>query len=164
MADLSVENKSGKNFEVRFVQTHVIRPLRHTVLRPGLPFETTAFEGDDEPNTRHAALYEKDSDVVIGIGTLVERPWKEAPENKAFQLRGMAVADSHRGSGAGKAVLNALESAAREADATLVWCHARKAAVRFYERAGWQIASEEYDIPTVGPHHAMTKILYKTSI
>ena len=41
------------------------------------------------------------------------------------------------------------------ARARCLWCHARLEAVPFYLRMGWTVASERFDIPDVGPHHAM---------
>ena len=32
-------------------------------------------------------------------------------------------------------------------------------AVGFYERNGWRLASPEFEIPTAGPHHKMTRHL-----
>ena len=42
----------------------------------------------------------------------------------------------------------------------LFWCNARVPALAFYQRQGWQIMSEQFDIPTAGPHRKMTKRLY----
>ncbi len=39
----------------------------------------------------------------------------------------------------------------------LVWCNARVVAVPFYAKQGWEIVSEVFDIPTVGPHRAMLR-------
>jgi hypothetical protein len=34
-----------------------IMPLRHRILRAGLPFETARFEGDEEATTRHYVAF-----------------------------------------------------------------------------------------------------------
>jgi GNAT superfamily N-acetyltransferase len=71
----------------------------------------------------------------------------------------MATASSHRGTGAGKLVLDALEQAARDRNAAIIWCKARSSAKGFYAKAGWQIASEEFEIASFGPHFVMKKVL-----
>ena len=35
----------------------------------------------------------------------------------------------------------------------------RAPAVPFYQRAGWTVVSDVFDIPTAGPHHRMTRDL-----
>ncbi|MDQ4090113.1 MAG: GNAT family N-acetyltransferase, partial [Actinomycetota bacterium] len=38
-----------------------------------------------------------------------------------------------------------------------LWCNARMAAVGFYRRAGFEVVSEEFDVPGIGAHVVMTK-------
>ena len=37
-----------------------------------------------------------------------------------------------------------------------MWCNARTPAVGFYQRHGWVVASEEFEVKTAGPHFKMT--------
>jgi predicted GNAT family N-acyltransferase len=36
-----------------------------------------------------------------------------------------------------------------------VWCNARVRARSLYERAGFTVVSEEFDVPEIGPHLVM---------
>ncbi|HEV7735097.1 MAG TPA: GNAT family N-acetyltransferase [Candidatus Binatia bacterium] len=126
-----------------------ILALRHAELRPGLPLETARFDGDDEPATVHVAAF--DGDDVVGCASFMQRSFEDAP---AFQLRGMATRADRRGRGIGAAVLAFGVDAVR---ATLLWCNARIAAVPFYEGQRWTVVSDEFDIPTVGPHRVMMR-------
>ena len=56
----------------------LIRPLRHAVLRAGLPVEAAVFDGDDEPTSRHVAGIDR-SGRVVGCASIVQRPWSGAP-------------------------------------------------------------------------------------
>lgn len=125
----------------------VIRGLRHEVLRPGLPPDTAVFEGDDEPTTLHWAAWADGQ--VIGCVTVVRR---DSPEGRPWQLRGMATAAAWRGRGVGAALLRAVH---RRMTGQPLWCNARREAVGFYQRHGWRCVSEEFDVPTVGPHRRM---------
>jgi GNAT superfamily N-acetyltransferase len=112
------------NLHTAFVTVDIIRPLRHSILRPGLPFETTIFEGDDEPTAYHVAAF-KDAEIV-GVGTMIKRPWtgkdsEIAADKDAYQVRGMAVSDRSRGTGAGKLVLDALETEASALGVRTIW-------------------------------------------
>jgi len=73
----------------------------------------------------------------------------------AWRVRGMATAPQARGKGAGTGVLDALLGHASARGASLVWCHARTAALSLYERAGFRKISEEFEIPEIGRHFVM---------
>jgi len=154
---MSNKERVVSEYQVNFVEAELLRPLRHAVLRPGFPYESTIFDGDDLPTSVHAVAIDKETGDIAGIGTVVVQAWAEQPETFAFRLRGMAVDDKHRGSGAGRLVLDALEQHVRDQGAPLLWCNARIGAVGFYQKCNWQVVSDEYDIPTVGPHFTMIK-------
>jgi GNAT superfamily N-acetyltransferase len=70
----------------------------------------------------------------------------------------MATDVSVQGRGYGTELMRfAMADVAREGWSDLFWCNARLAAVPFYERNGWRIASEAFDIPVIGPHHKMIR-------
>ena len=142
---------------VRAAPFAVILPLRHTVLRPGRPLATAHFDGDDDPDTVHLAAVLDGSDAVVGCATLMRRPWNDRP---AWQLRGMATRADLARRGIGTAVLRAAERTVREhGGPPLLWCNARLVAVPFYASCGWRVVSDEFDVPGIGPHHAMVRAL-----
>lgn len=73
----------------------------------------------------------------------------------AWRVRGMATAPEARGRGAASAVLDALLEHAREHGASEVWASVRTPAVTLYERAGFGVDSDVYDVPPIGPHVLM---------
>ena len=72
-----------------------------------------------------------------------------------WRVRGMATAPHARGRGAGSAILRALVEHAIARGATRVWCNARTPALTLYERAGFVVASDEFEPPHIGPHYRM---------
>lgn len=72
-----------------------------------------------------------------------------------WRVRGMATALASRRRGAGSAVLAALLERARLGGAREVWASVRTPAVALYERAGFQVASEVYELEQIGPHVVM---------
>jgi predicted GNAT family N-acyltransferase len=130
--------------------------LRHAVLRAGLPRETAIFAGDEKPEAIHIVAPAPDGRIV-GCATLHPSTWNDEP---AWQLRGMATDAAVRSAGIGRAMLDFVEQHVRsKSPVRQMWCNARVAAAGFYQRAGWVIESEQFEIPTAGPHVRMSKHL-----
>lgn len=122
------------------------RPLRHAVLRPHETLEALAHH---EPAQAYAVgAFEGERLLAVGF---VGRD----AEPGVWRVRAMATAPDARGRGAGSAVLEALLAHAFGHGAIAVWCNARTPARRLYERAGFQVTSEEFEIPGIGPHLRM---------
>jgi GNAT superfamily N-acetyltransferase len=70
----------------------------------------------------------------------------------------MATEEGFRGKGIGSRLLEAVEEyVGRSGKTKLMWCNGRVGAVAFYRRHGWQVVSEEFEIPTAGRHVKMMK-------
>ena len=139
---------------IRAISAAETIPVRWPVLRPGFPRETAVFDGDDAPGTLHLGAF--DGEVLVGVASIYLAPFPARSDAApAMQLRGMATLPEVRGAGFGTALLDACVAAAREKGAMLIWCNARSGAAKFYAQHGWQIAGEEFDIPSVGPHFRM---------
>lgn len=132
--------------------------LRWRILLPGRPVSDAEFEGDALATTRHLAVLHTTADHpvpnTVCCATLTLSTWNEHP---ARQLRGMATETSFQGRGLGRELL--AFGARAHATPRVWWCNARLSAVAFYTGIGWQIASEEFDIPSVGPHVRMLRHL-----
>lgn len=128
--------------------------VRWDVLRPGTPRRAAEFPGDDAATTIHVGAFDADGrNVCCATGNLNE--WAGRP---AWQLRGMGVVAAWQRRGVGQAVLGELEDLVRaSSDVRQLWCNAREEAVGFYERQGWRLASERFEVEGVGPHFKMTK-------
>jgi len=137
---------------IRAARSEEVIDLRHRVLRQGLARSEAMFPGDDLPTSHHFAAFTEANDV-IGCATFHLNSWENQP---AFQLRGMATHPAWVGKGIGRAVLNyGLKKIRAASPVHLFWCNARLIAIPFYEKLGWRIASERFEIPTAGPHHRM---------
>jgi predicted GNAT family N-acyltransferase len=135
----------------RRVTVEEILPLRHRILRAGLPFETASFDGDHDANARHYAVI-SDARPVCCL-SLVPSEWEGRP---AWQLRGMATDGQQQGRGLGRRLLEmAVAEARRDEPHRIFWCNARTSAIGFYEKLGWRVMSEPFDVLTAGPHVRM---------
>ncbi len=143
---------------VRAVTAAETRPLREQVLRPGRPAVDSVYPGDDDPSTVHFAAY--DGDRLVGIASLYreDRVGTGTP-GQGWRLRGMASAPEDRRSGVGWALLEACVDHVSAAGGGELWCNARTPAAGFYARAGFEVISEPFDIPGIGPHVVMRRVV-----
>lgn len=92
---------------------------------------------------------------LVSCGSFMLNSYKEEP---AWQLRGMATETGFQSKGFGGNLLVCAESAiVKNSNVQRFWCNARVPAIPFYQKHGWKIDSEEFDIPTAGPHRKMAK-------
>lgn len=123
------------------------RPLRHRILRP---HESIDYLISHEPPDAFAVGAFDGGERLVAVG-FVGRDG----EPGAWRVRGMATEPEACGRGAGSAVLAALLDHAASCGARRVWCNARVRASSLYERAGFTVVSEEFDLPQIGPHLVM---------
>ena len=144
-------------------QPDAVLELRRAVLRPDRPAAESVYPTDNHPLTGHAVARDQ-TGAVVGVASvavdaapaLIETDVEAAHQ---WRLRGMATAESVRGTGVGRQLLQLVTDHARRNGAQLIWCNARLAAVGFYERAGWVVVSDLFDLPHIGPHHIMCEAL-----
>jgi len=145
--------------EVRAITAEETIPLRHAILRAGLPRETAIFPGDDAGSSRHFGAFVEER--LVGVATMHYVPLLDQPphEGSAYQVRGMATTEEVRGQGAGSALLAACIAEAQRAGANWIWCNARTPAAGFYSRHGFEVQGGVFDIPSAGPHFRMLRPL-----
>ncbi len=69
----------------------------------------------------------------------------------------MATEPDVRGAGFGAALVAACIEHAAASGGGELWCNARMGALGFYRRMGFDVVSEEFDIPGIGPHVVMVR-------
>jgi len=131
-----------------------LRPLRFLALWPHKASMEECLLDVDFLNTTHHFSLRNERGNVLACCTIVEEA--KMIEGKLFPLRLRAMAvhpDFHR-KGLGKMLLKWVEQNFPEKS---FWCDARLVAVPFYSSCGWEVKSEEYLIPVIGPHYLMVK-------
>jgi GNAT superfamily N-acetyltransferase len=151
---------NGRSLRIGPAKLSDILPLRQRILRVGLGIEEARFPGDENSTTLHAAVFDHDS--VISCATLMLDAWEGG--RPAWRLRGMATDSNRQSQGIGGALLDylidwAITDPPISQRIRIFWCNARVPALAFYQRLGWIVDSEEFDIPTAGPHRRMFRQL-----
>lgn len=129
---------------------HQMIKLRDDMLRKPLGLGFTPEELEREKDNMFIGAFEDDD--MLGCCMLVE----ENPET--VRLRQMAVLNDLQGKGIGRALMSFAENLARDRGYKKLAMHARKNAIGFYEKMGYEIASEEFTEVTL-PHYVMEKRL-----
>jgi GNAT superfamily N-acetyltransferase len=138
--------------EITAIRTY---PVRQLVLRAGKPIESCHFVGDELPSTHHFGYFT--ANQLLGIISLFEAENAAFSGQKSFQIRGMAVIESHQKQGIGEALVSAAETFCKKLKTTLIWFNARTSAVGFYKKMDYEIVGSEFEIKEVGPHFLMYK-------
>ncbi|RMF36864.1 MAG: GNAT family N-acetyltransferase [Planctomycetota bacterium] len=125
--------------EIRYIRDQVF------VIEQQIPREE---EFDDrDASCIHAVAYDSPGHPV-GTGRL--------DTEKEGKIGRVAVLQSHRRRGFGRAVMQALERVALDRGLPRVWFHAQVSAVPFYSSLGYRVISDEFDEAGI-PHVVMEK-------
>ena len=145
------------SIDVEFVKALVLHALRRQVLRPGQPWGSVDHDYDSWPDTFHVAAFGPRGEIAACASfhpdTAPHRP--ESAAEKTWRLRAMASLPEVRGQGYGAAALRYGIAEIRRRGGALLWCNARSGAVGFYERLGFSIVGDEFEIAPIGPHYVM---------
>ena len=111
------------------------------------------YAGDADATTFHLGIY-RDNELVT-IASFFANSNKHVVADNPIQLRGMATLSDFQGQGLGRLMVQAAIEESKKRNIDVLWCNAREEAVNFYEKLGFRIASDRFEIPRVGPHFIM---------
>ena len=126
--------------------------LRNRILRAPLGLTFSHQELEAEAGDFHLAGFAETSGALIAC--LVLTPL----DGESLKMRQVAVTESYRGRGIGKALVRFAESFARERSISRLVLHARESVVPFYESLGYSIEGPPFTEVTI-PHRRLTKTL-----
>ncbi|WP_136669003.1 GNAT family N-acetyltransferase [Flavobacterium sp. H122] len=142
---------------IEIISSDQTLPIRHAVLRKGMPLESCIFDGDDLPSTVHFGIFENDG--LKGVVSVFEHKNSVFNETKQYQVRGMAILDSEQKKGYGRLLMEYLEQFLKENKTDLIWFNAREGAVNFYKKLNYSVTGIPFEIQNIGIHLVMFKKL-----
>lgn len=92
---------------------------------------------------------------LVGVCSLFEMTTAKLNESQQIRLRAMATAPSVRDMGAGAAIVQEALRLAGGMGYDVLWCDARKVALGFYAKLGFERIDEWYEVPLIGLHQLM---------
>jgi ribosomal protein S18 acetylase RimI-like enzyme len=151
----------ANNGQAKILQPEEIQQLRNEVLWPHKSFEQCILETDRLSTTFHFGV--QIEGLTVATVTFQQEKNQRLQQEKQYRLRAMAVREGYRGQGFGDAIVDAGLNHLRELGVEVVWCDARVAALNFYRRLQFEELEEEYEIPIIGLHRFMWKVLSSQS-
>jgi predicted GNAT family N-acyltransferase len=134
--------------------TAEIRKLRHEVLWPHKNSYTDCVIEPDMINTTfHMGAIE--NGTVVGTSTFLVQKNDEFKNISQYRLRAMATSPKVRGKQVGRQIIEASIEKLKHMKIDLLWCDARLEATGFYEKLGFKMKGQIYDVPDIGPHKLM---------
>jgi predicted GNAT family N-acyltransferase len=143
---------------VKFIPVELTLGLRSKILRNGLALEECNFPTDKVEGAFHLAFYE--ANEIATIASFFPNSYQDKKE-LGYQLRGMATDYPFLGKGFAKQLVAYAVEYIKKTNAQYIWCNARTSAIEFYQKLGFELISEEFEIPGVGPHYEMILNLKK---
>ncbi|MHA4894695.1 GNAT family N-acetyltransferase [Pedobacter sp. PWIIR3] len=141
---------------VKYINSDQVLPLRSKVLRNGLDPDKCKFPTDEITDGFHLGCFV--GEELVSIATFFPEDYPEQGTG-GYRLRGMATDSLSAGKGYGAELINFAVETLTSANASYIWCNARKIAVGFYHKLGFEIISDEFEVPGIGPHFNMIKLL-----
>ena len=124
--------------------------LRNDILRKPLGLSFTAEELEKEKEEILIGAFEEEK--MLGCCMLITM------DPVTVRLRQMAVLNNQQGKGIGRALMQFAENIARDRGFRKITMHARKTAIGFYEKLGYEVNGEQFEEVSI-PHFIMEKVL-----
>lgn len=144
-------------YSIKQITSQETFAVRLPVLRPGKPIDSCIFDGDDLNTTAHFGIY--NDEIIVGVTSIFQTSTPLLSQKQQFQLRGMAIVDSHQKRGLGDQLVQRAEQYVKENNAEVLWFNARQIAVGFYKKMGYETIGEPFAIGDIGIHYVMYKLL-----
>jgi ribosomal protein S18 acetylase RimI-like enzyme len=137
----------------RFIPVEDTLAIRNEILREGkLTLDQCRFPGDDGEGAFHLGYFI--GEKLVCVASFHPKGHEKFP-GKGYQLRGMATLEDYRGKGIGNQLVNFAIVYLRGQKANYIWCNARKTALKFYINLGFEVISDEFEVPVIGPHRVL---------
>ena len=113
-------------------------------------------EQDEREQQAYHVMVQTENGHAVGVGRIHRINARE------WQIRYMAVDETHRGEGIGAMILGQLENHAQSQGASRICLNARESAIAFYLRFHYRICGDAPTLFGVIKHQRMQKILHNS--
>ena len=139
---------------IKLISSQETYPLRLEVLwRHFDELNQCGIDIDEAKGTFHVGVF-KDGEIV-SVGTFLIQKNNKFDEQSQYRLRAMASSPKVRGEGFGQRLIDFAIKELQNRETEILWCDARKIALGFYQKIGFTVIGNYYDVPKIGPHKLM---------
>jgi GNAT superfamily N-acetyltransferase len=144
--------------EIREISAEQTRAVRQSVLRPHQAASELVYPGDEDTESFHLGAMR--GDELLAILSMYHQPMPDgrADGTPGWRIRGMASLPEIRGTGYGRNLVEVARDRAWGIERAPIWCNARESAFGFYEKLGFAIVGELFEIEGIGTHAVMVLI------
>ena len=119
-------------------------PIRGAILRPSQPEHKSVYPLDEDENALHLGAMKNGE--LVGIASIYKEDATRKDLSDAWRLRGMATIESVRGEGHGRQLVEMMMQYIAYNGGGNLWFNARPNVQGFYEKLGFQLEGEPYDV------------------
>ena len=130
-------------------------PIREHMLNESSPLGEHAFVMDDDDLSFHLGAFVNNRLVSIASFYFEKHPYIDG-ENHC-RICGMATLNEFQKNGYSTALLNAAIPLIKRNSCNLVWCNVRESAIGFYQKSGFHVQGESFELPEGGKHRLMIR-------
>lgn len=141
----------SKRLPIVEITAEQTRGVRKSVLRPQQDASMLVYPGDDDEGSFHLGVI--DGDTVVAILSMYHMP-REGEVN-GWRIRGMASVPTAQGMGYGRELVLKATERAWGIERSEIWCNARESAFGFYEKLGFVVVGDLFEIEGIGTHAVM---------
>ena len=141
--------------DIKFISTEETYEIRREILRRNISL-TEKNEDDFNETTFHLGAFIDGN--LLSVATFMQNDHHYF-SGFQYRLRGMATLDEHQGKGLGKGLIIKAVEVLKEKEVDVLWCNARVGALEFYKKLGFKTKGSIFDIPPIGDHYEMYKML-----
>ena len=123
--------------------------MRDRLLRTPLGLTWSKEDLDGEAEQLHFGLFDENQTLIACVVI-------KLLDEQTAKLRQMAVDEPNRAAGVGRCLVQGVEEILRQKGVRTIQMDARKTAIGFYQKLGYEIQGEEFTQVTI-PHFRMTR-------
>ena len=138
---------------IKFIKAKETWPIRHKVLRPNQLLEDCDYPNDRNPDSFHLGAFE--SNKLIAIASFYGERNEQIVAWKQYRLRGFATLPEYQGKGVGNSLMKFGLEHLQNNKADVLWCNARTSASPFYEKHGFGVFDDIFEIEGIGLHQLL---------
>lgn len=143
--------------KVKEINPKLCYPIRHKVLWQHKALDQCGIDIDEQKGAFHLGGFYQGE--LVCVGSFFKQNHPKFSVQQQYRLRAMATLPKAQKKGVAKALIEFAIKKLKKEEQEILWCDARMIAVGFYEKLGFVKSGEQYEIPIIGPHYLMWKLL-----